>query len=176
MRRVILRVSILLLMAGLARAQPAALSVNPASREEVRQFYRSVYFASDNVPMEWTGNYATGSAGDTSAAHKEAVRLRINFYRALVGVPADVTFNPSYNGIAQHAALLMSVNNALSHTPPPTWTLYSAVAAQGALNSNLALGQAGPDAVSGYMADAGDNNAAVGHRRWLFYPQTLQMG
>src|SRR5687768_6015497 len=161
MRRAFPPLSLLLLLSGVAQAQPTALSVNPASREEVRQFFRTVFHASENVPLEWTGNYATGSAGDTSAAHKEAVRLRINFYRALVGVPADVTFSSSYNGIAQHAALLMSVNNALSHTPPPSWTLYSAVAAQGALNSNLALGQSGPDAVSGYMADAGDNNAAV---------------
>ena len=47
--------------------------------------------------MEWTGSYTTGLAGDTSAAHKEATRLRINFYRALVGVPADITFNSTYN-------------------------------------------------------------------------------
>jgi hypothetical protein len=38
-------------------------------------------FALENVPMGWTGDYAT-NAGDTSAAFKEATRLRINFYRA----------------------------------------------------------------------------------------------
>ena len=72
----------LLLAAGLfatASAQPVALSVNPASREEVRQFYRAVYQASEGIPMGWTGSYATGTAGDTSAAFKEATRLRINF-------------------------------------------------------------------------------------------------
>ena len=157
-------------------AQPAALSVNPSSREEVRQFYRTVFPASENVPMGWTGSYATGNAGDTSAAFQEATRLRINFYRALVGVPADITFNATNSAKAQQAALLMSVNDSLSHTPPSSWIGYNATAAEGALNSNLALGHAGPDAISGYIADAGDNNAFVGHRRWLFYPQTLQMG
>lgn len=166
----------LLTLAAIARAQPTALSVNTSSREEVRQFFRAVYSASENVPMGWTGNYTTGNAGDTSAAFKESVRLRINFYRALAGVPADIAFNATYSSKSQQAALLMSVNNALSHTPPPTWTLYSAVGAEGALNSNLALGQAGADAINGYIGDAGSNNAAVGHRRWLLYPQTLSMG
>ena len=157
-------------------AQPAALSVNPASREEVRQFYRAIYHASEGVPMNWTGSYATGSAGDTSAAFKEATRLRINFFRALAGVPAGVTFNATYSAKAQQAALMMSANNALDHFPPASWTFYTAEGAEAAANSNLYLGDAGPAAISGYVADAGGNNAAVGHRRWLFYPQTLQMG
>ncbi|MGH7945477.1 MAG: CAP domain-containing protein, partial [Opitutaceae bacterium] len=176
MRRDRLRLCLVLLAPCLTFAQPVALSVNTASREEVRQFYRSVYSASEGVPMQWSGNYATGSAGDTSAAHKEATRLRINFYRALVGVPADITFNATYSAKSQQAALLMSVNDALNHGPPATWIGYNAVAAEAAANSNLALGHAGPDAINGYIADAGGNNAVVGHRRWLFYPQTLQMG
>jgi hypothetical protein len=176
MRRIVLRLLLLVLPAALAHAQPVALSVNTASREEVRQFYRAIYNASENVPMAWTGSYTSGDAGTTSSAFKEATRLRINFFRALVGVPADVTFNPAYSAKTQQAALLMSVNDALSHTPPTNWIGYNAIAADAALNSNLALGQAGPDAINGYVADAGSNNAVVGHRRWLFYPQTLQMG
>src|SRR5947207_14593470 len=101
MGRVIFRLSLLLLAAIAARAQPVALSVNPASREEVRQFFRTVYFASENVPMGWTGNYSTGNAGDTSPAFKESVRLRINFYRALAGLPADIVFNSTYSAKSQ---------------------------------------------------------------------------
>ncbi|WP_414663776.1 CAP domain-containing protein [Horticoccus sp. 23ND18S-11] len=176
MRRCLIRLSLLLCGVGLAQAQPAALSVNPESREEVRQFYRTVYFASEQAAMDWSGNYTPGTAGSTSAAYQEATRLRINFFRALAGVPADITFNASFSAKAQQAALLMSVNDALSHSPPVTWNLYNAVAAEAAYNSNLALGQAGPAAIDGYIADHGDNNAVVGHRRWLLYPQTLQMG
>src|SRR5262245_24058067 len=118
MRRIVLRLSLLVLPVCLARAQSSALSVNLSSREESRMFYRTIFNASENVPMTWTGDYASGSAGNTSAAFKEAVRLRINFYRALVGVPADITFNNTYSTRAQQAAMLMSVNNTLSHTPP----------------------------------------------------------
>lgn len=157
-------------------AQPTALSVNTASREEVRQFYRAVYFASENVPMNWTGSYNPGAAGDTAAAFKEATRLRINFFRALAGVPADVTFHSVYSAKAQQTALMLSANKALDHFPPPTWTFYTPEGAEAAASSNLALGSAGPASIDGYVADAGANNAVAGHRRWLFYPQTLWMG
>src|SRR5688572_7928639 len=154
MRCAALRLCLLLLPACVLHAQPVALSVNTSSREEVRQYYRTIFNASENVPMGWTGSYATGNAGDTSPAYKEATRLRINFFRALVGVPADITFNPTFSAKSQQAALLMSVNHALNHTPPPSWIGYTPIAAEGASNSNLALGSAGPDAVSGYIADA----------------------
>ncbi len=157
-------------------AQPTALTVDTSSREEVRQFYRAVYFASENVPMSWTGSYATGAAGDTSASFKEATRLRINFFRALIGIPADIRFDAEYNTKAQQAALMMSANNALDHFPPPTWTFFTADGASAAGNSNLAVGNTGPDAVDAYIADSGPSNDVVGHRRWLFYPQTLRMG
>jgi hypothetical protein len=157
-------------------AQTTALSVNTAVREEVRQFYRAIYYASQATPMGWTGSYESGAPGTTSSLFKDATRLRINFYRALVGVPADITFDATYNIMAQRAALLMSVNDTLSHSPATTWKGYTLEGALAAGKSNLALGSAGPDAIDGYMADAGSDNSPVGHRRWLYYPQTLIMG
>ena len=160
-----------------AAAATAALTVNPASREEVRQFYRAIYNASDNIPMGWTGSYLTGAIGDTSAAYKEATLLRINFFRALAGVPSNVTLNSTYNAQDQSAALMMSANGALQHTGIPTsWMFYTTAGAIAAESSNLALGLAGPAAINGYMADNGAGNQDLGHRRWLLYPQTREMG
>lgn len=177
MSRLLVLLGLLTFFTVAAVGQPTALTVDARSREEVRQFYRAIYPASENVPMAWTGSYATGNAGDTSAAFKEATRLRINFFRALAGVPAGITFSSTYAAKAQQAALMMSANNTLQHLGIPTnWTFYSALGAEAAANSNLFLGGAGPAAIAGYVADAGDNNRAVGHRRWLFYPQTRQMG
>lgn len=161
-------------------AQPSALTVDTSSRDEVRQFYRAIYFASENVPIAWTGSYAMRGAlpdfGDTSPAFKEATRLRINFYRALTGVPADIRFDTTLNVKAQQAAFMMSANNALNHNPPPTWQFYTADGADAAANSNIATGYNGAPAIDGYIADAGAANDVVGHRRWLLYPQTLRMG
>lgn len=158
---------------------PAILSaqwtVNTANRAEVRQFYKSIYFASESPTLEWTGNFTTGDAGTTSAAFQESVRLRINFFRALVGVPADIVFDPALHASCQQAALMMSVNRALSHNPPNTWQFWTAAGAEAASKANIYLGFNGSEAVNGYVKDNGINNTAVGHRRWFFYPQSKKM-
>ena len=53
---------------------------------------------------------------------------------------------------------------------------YTTGGAEAAGKSNLALGNSGPAAITAYMKDAGSNNAAVGHRRWMLYPQSVAMG
>jgi hypothetical protein len=82
----------------------------------------------------------------------------------------------SYNQKAQQAALMMSANNALSHNPPASWKCYTDQGREAAGNSNLALGAYGLDALRLYMQDPGTGNSAVGHRRWILYPQTQNMG
>lgn len=115
-------------------------------------------------------------AGTNSPAYLDAVIRRINWYRAMAGIPAVVTLNATFNQKDQQAALIMAANNSLSHTPSPSWSCYTADGADAAGNSNLALGNAGPDAVDAFIWDSGANNAVVGHRRWLLYPQTQVMG
>jgi hypothetical protein len=151
-------------------------SIDLSQRETVRLFYTAVYKASDQISSAWSGDVAGCVAGDTSAAYKDAVLRRINWYRAMAGVPAQVQLDPTFNRKAQQAALVMAANRNLSHSPPSTWTCNNADATQGAGSANLALGSAGPDSIVGYIEDSGSNNAAVGHRRWLLYPQTQTMG
>jgi hypothetical protein len=91
-------------------------------------------------------------------------------------VPAVVQLDDVYSGKAQQAALMMSANGQLSHNPPPSWLCYTAEGAQAAGSSNLYLGRFGPAAITGYVYDAGSGNYAVGHRRWILYPQTQRMG
>lgn len=149
--------------------------IDSTQREAVQLFYRAVYAASSNVSAQWTGSVDTCTAGDTSADYKAAVLRRVNWWRAMAGVPAAVQLDPVYNQGAQQAALMMAANSQLSHTPPSSWRCWTAGGAEAAANSNLVLGTAG-DLIDWYVADQGANNAAVGHRRWLFYPQTKRMG
>jgi hypothetical protein len=162
------------LLVGALAAAP--LNVDLTSREQSRQFFRAVYAASEGVPAGFTGNVAAGNAGDTSGAFKEAVRLRVNFFRAFAGVGGEITFNPSLSAKCQQAALVGSANNSIAHSPPTNARFYSAAAAEAAGKSNLALIDTGPAAITAYMRDAGAHNAPVGHRRWLLYPQTREMG
>jgi len=154
----------------------ALLSVDPSSRNASRSFFNTYYSGVSQPAINWTGNLSSCNAGTTSAAFKDAVTLRINYYRAMAGVPADINLSSTYNAKDQKAALMMVANGDLNHSPPPSWDCYSADGAEGAGNSNLALGSYGWDSIDTYMVDAGTDNGPVGHRRWLLYPQTQTMG
>ncbi len=157
--------------------QNTGYQINPASREAARLFYHTVFASSNQVASGWTGNIANCYAGQTSHDYQAATLRRINWFRAMAGVPAHISLDSQYNQKAQQTALMMSAQNALSHYPDSNWACYSAEGAEGARYSNLALGRAGANAVAdGYIRDDGSHNAPVGHRRWLLYPQTKMMG
>jgi uncharacterized protein YkwD len=151
-------------------------SIDASNRQRVRQFYNSVFFAAENTEISWTGNVAGCQAGTTSSDYKNSVNARVNYFRAMVGVPAAVSFDATFSQKAQEAALMMSANNDLDHTPPSSWNCFSANGSEAASSSNLSLGNDGWDAVSSQMRDSGSNNTIVGHRRWILHPQTEQMG
>ena len=152
--------------------------MDPVNRRDVLAFYHTIYAASENYPADlaWTGSVAGGVAGTTGAAFKEDVRRRINFYRALSALPADITFDATKNSKDQEAALMFARNDALDHFPPAEWIFYTANGAEAAGNSNIAWGTYGPGSVDAYMRDDGSNNIVVGHRRWLHYSRAQIMG
>ena len=150
--------------------------VNIQNKETVRQFYLSEYLASEGISSDWSGSHTSCSPGSTSESFRQAVLRRINYFRAMGGIPSIIGFVDEYNQKAQAAALMMSVNQQLSHSPPGSWTCYSTDGYDGASSSNLYLGVYGPSAISGYINDPGGGNYFVGHRRWILYPQTQYMG
>src|SRR5262249_7074191 len=140
----------------------------------------TVFVPSDNIPMGWTGAVAGCVAGTTSAAWKSAVLTRINYFRGMAGVPMNITFNSTWSGEDQEAAVMFSSNKSISHNPPTGWSCRTPNALDAASNSNICYmygyGFADPGCVALYMVDSGTGNEIVGHRRWLIYPQTLTMG
>ncbi len=149
-----------LLGSQVALAEPPAsgFSIDAGDRFLARWFYNIVYRSSQDTEAEWTGDVDACIPGETSQAFKEAVIRRVNYYRAMAGVPAEVTLNAGYSARAQEAALMMSAEGALSHTPDAGWACYSGDGDAAAGKSNLSLGRSGWDAVSGQMRDNGDNN------------------
>lgn len=148
--------------------------VDPRSRAYAVSLYQQDYLGTANIDPAWTGNIGTCNAGTTSQAFRNAVLRRINYYRVMAGIPAVGALNPSYNQMDQEAALMMAANQDLNHTPPDTWLCYSQAGYNGASSSNLAMGANGPEAISLYMNDGGVSS--LGHRRWVLYPQTQEMG
>lgn len=151
-----------------AARPPAA----PAGRIYAQNLWNTVY----NVPtpdIGWTGNLATCTPGTTSQAWRNAVLRRINYFRSMAGLPSATLYD-SYNQESQAAALIMSAQNDLNHTPPSTWACWTQLGYNGASSANLYGGVNGPDAITGYMDDYGLD--VMGHRRWVLYPQTQQFG
>jgi uncharacterized protein YkwD len=154
---------------------PEQFTVDLSSRLASRKFYNSIYLA-PLVDPGWNGNLAACAPGLTTPAFRDHVMTRVNYFRAMAGVPAWVTPDPAFSAKAQHAALMMSKNNQLTHYPPTSWLCFSQDGAEAAANSCLLLGKTGPDAVTDYIRDWGPDNTFVGHRRWLLFPNTQRMG
>ncbi len=154
------------------------LAVDRFDRQDVLAFYNCIYMASEDYAskINWTGNIGTCNAGTTASDFKDDVLRRVNYYRAMVGMPGDITFDATSSAKSQQAALMMSAQGALSHTPGAGWACYTTDGAEAAGNSNLALGSYGPGAIDGYMFDPGAGNEVVGHRRWILYSRAQVMG
>jgi hypothetical protein len=149
-----------------------------SSRAAVQASYLNTFVPSGLVAMGWAGNLADGNAGTTSPAYRNAVTTRINWLRSFAGIASNVALNQTYSAGDQQAAMMMSVNAQLSHSPPSNWLDYSTAGANAAGNSNICLGfsSTDPGCLGLYMQDFGSNNAEAGHRRWILYPQTTSMG
>lgn len=155
-----------------AAPQDAGLFVDPSNREESLNFYRSQYLMTSLPRVSWSGDLATCEPGTTSPEFRAKVFQRINYFRAMAGVPAVVE-DQEYSSKAQAAALIISTST-LSHNPSPNSRCYSEDGAEAAGKSNLSGSRIGWSAVTGYIADY--SHGAVGHRRWLLYPQAREMG
>jgi hypothetical protein len=150
-------------------------TVNTDSREQVRSFYNGIFHTSDNVAMNSTADVPNCNPGENSEDFLLAVARRINWFRAMAGVPAAITLDPSYNAGAQQTAVMISRNHALNHNPPTNW-ICSTDTGHHFAGGNQAEGVNGPDAITDYIWDFGANNNEVGHRRWILFPATLVMG
>jgi uncharacterized protein YkwD len=149
--------------------------VDRSDRAAVVAHFLNYYETSEGFAHGWTGNVAGCEPGSVASGYLAAALQRVNYYRSMVGLPANVTFDAAKNAMCQDAALMMSANGQLSHSPPASWLCYTATGAQAAGSSNLAAGFASAwSAIDGFMGDRGQPE--VGHRRWILYPRLISSG
>lgn len=151
------------------------LSVNTDSREETREFYNAIYPASDNAPQDSTADASSCFPGHNADAFQQAELLRINWFRAMAGLPASVYLDALDDWGSQQMAVIISANNALNHNPPSSYSCYNTNAAAYA-GGDQALGADGAEATTLFIWDYGADNNEVGHRRWILYPEEVVMG
>ena len=160
------------------RVVTGGFAVDTSSREQVRAFYNAVFASSDGIPINSTAVIANCIPGTNSPLFVNATLRRINWFRALAGIPAAVTFDAGECTADQAAALMMAEHGGpLQHTGDWTgWNCATSAGISAAASSDLAQGNNGPDSIVAYIWDAGAENYEVGHRRWILYPQTQVMG
>lgn len=171
-----------------SRMYSAGFRVNNQDRNDVVAFWHAVYQASEGYEtrVNWTGNYL-GNNGTVSNAFLDDVERRLNYFRAMCGVDANVIVNSgssvfinladlfkppsslSKGAAAQNAALMMArnfnpstgANPALSHNPSPGLIGWSTSAWNAAANGNFAFGIYGPGAITEYMIEELSKNSAM---------------
>jgi hypothetical protein len=105
---------------------------------------------------------------------------RLRQHRFLCGVPfEDLALDGAYQVLAQHAAMICSRLNKLTHNPERPAGLTDEtfeLCKRGAAQSNLFGGLTQPvECVDGWMNDSDPSNiAVVGHRRWCLNPRMLK--
>src|SRR3569833_3127231 len=89
----------------------AATATPRLDRASVVALYHTLFLPAEGVVSGWTGNVAGCNAGTTTAAFKQAVVDRANYYRALAGLPSNLpVLNDSRSTDDQNAALVFSAN------------------------------------------------------------------
>ncbi len=150
-------------------------AINTASRSAVVAAFHASYLASQGIATGWNGDTANCTLGVNSSAHKQATLRRVNYFRSMSGLPGLVALDELRSDKSVKAAMMMSAQGSLSHSPGASWACYSTDGAEAAGKSNIALGAEGPGAVDLYMDDHGTGNHFVGHRRWILYPPQIVM-
>jgi hypothetical protein len=163
-----------------ARMHSRGFEVNHLSRNDVLGFWHAVYQASEGYEKRigWTGSLA-GNPGTVSRVFADDVERRINFFRAMCGVPANARVNSGSTVVidpadphkpapstrksdaAQAAAMMLFRNYnpstgtdpAIDHDPKPSLAGWTPAAWNANANGNLAFGLFGPGAITEYMME-----------------------
>ena len=164
---------------GRAAAATAVPPIDTSNRAAVVAAYQQ-YHGTPITTSGWTGNAGTCTAGTLDSAYRDQAYTEMNYFRALAGVPSNITENATYRDQAQAAALIHATNPGLPnpHQPPANSTCYTAAGATGAASSNLytqfGFTQNSQDTVRGWLDDHGV--ASMGHRYGLLHPPAQQSG
>src|SRR4051812_13088157 len=150
----------------LPKAVQAVPAIDTSNIVAVISAYNTYYNVAQPA-MAFTGSVAGCNPGTVSTGYQEWFITRLNFVRAMAGVPGNMVNDTTKNAQEQAAALIMNANDTLTHAPTSNMTCYTQAGYNGASTSNIAIYSAGYDPLGLYMSDPGQGNEMAGHRRWI---------
>eukprot|EP00045_Choanoeca_perplexa_P004430 m.38018 g.38018 ORF g.38018 m.38018 type:complete len:559 (+) comp12568_c0_seq1:101-1777(+) len=161
---------------GDGNAGRARRAIDSSDRASVTSGYKNDYLTTSNDFYSWSGQVSPQcTPNPANGPHDNQVLQRVNFYRAMVGLPA-VTLDSSFSNKCRKAALVFTAENILTHYLNSSMACHNADAELAAKKSNIGWGSHGVDTINGYIDDYGGYNTAVGHRRWILYPKLASIG
>jgi len=148
-------------------------------KKEALQLYEDLYLSSRISKIPWNGSVQNCDPGNLNADILSKAENRINYFRKATGLNT-IKLIPEYNEKAQYAALMMTANGQISHSPSKNWKCYTEKGMEGAKNSNLGISDFDhfPEIsfVTGFILDYGPINNKIGHRKWLLNSRAQGMG
>ena len=165
---------------GPAVAQEAPVPpIDTTSRQAVVDAYRSYYLASMGTQLVWTGgSYKPTAPGTINEQWRIEALRRLNWYRAMAGLPGNVVFAADLNAKCQAGALMVSAGRDYPgyDSIPTTWPCYTPEGADGCRASNLLVGATSNTFYSVQDGFINEADFAVGHRWWFLRPGFAHSG
>jgi len=153
--------------------------VQDTEKKEAINLYTDLYAATRISHIPWNGSTANCNPGEIPTNILKKAETRINYFRKVARLN-PVTLSEDFNEKAQHAALMMTANRQISHTPTVNWKCYTDKGNEGARNSNIGISdfENFPEIsfVTGFILDYGPINHSIGHRKWLLNSRAQTMG
>lgn len=141
-----------------------------------------------NIQTSFTGGYfitppsivSPYAAGTVKPEVLQAGLNAVNLVRFIAGVPDDVVLDDGYTDLCQHGAVLLNINNVLSHYPTKPSDMpqdFYDKAYEATTHANISTNNLPTRGVELYMQDEDeDNYQIVGHRRWILNPAMKKTG
>ena len=69
------------------------IGIDAWNRNAVVDYFNNEYRTSEGVDAGWTGDMSACLEGTTTVQFRQAVLRRVNYFRGMAGLPADVAFD-----------------------------------------------------------------------------------
>lgn len=170
-----------------AQADSYAISIQQRTKQQLVEKWRAYEKAQVRELFDAAPSAAAPfAAGKLNSAFIQKGTLYFNFLRYAAGLP-DVETTGELNTRAQHGAVLLAANNALSHAPSKPAGMDDAFYKEGALSastSNISMryGYSEKTMLESALQGCVDDNSSisnlltVGHRQWMLNPRLLYTG
>lgn len=165
-------------------AEDSVINIAEHTPQEIKQYFDAHPFDiyAESVYTSQPSSSYPYSAGNLDDSTLQNALNTLNCMRYIAGLP-EVWLNSEYNKLAQAAALVNNVNNALTHSPSKPSDMPNELyelGKKGASVSNITGGTL-PHTLSYsivmYMNDSDEYNiSSLGHRRWCINPFMNETG